>query len=290
MTFNDALTLGRISNLPTVWTNVLAAGILVGASPSILVWFLLILSMSLFYVAGMYLNDIFDVRFDRLERPDRPIPSGRVKLGVALACATFMVVLGLGILLFISLSDLSTTGYLPLLAGIGLTVSILLYNAWHKNNPFSPLLMGLCRAFVYLTIALAFVAVPPVQFWIGMVVLICYLIGLTYIAKQENLNSIRNYWPAVFLLMPIAYSAWLSIENPRLWFFSIGFSAWVAWSCWFLLETKSKFVPKAVVNLIAGMCILDSILIAGAGRVDLAVVCIAGFVLTLFLQRYVSGT
>ncbi len=38
----------------------------------------LLIALSLAYVAGMYLNDAFDAAIDRRERPDRPIPSGRV--------------------------------------------------------------------------------------------------------------------------------------------------------------------------------------------------------------------
>ena len=34
----------------------------------------LFVSLSLFYVGGMYLNDAFDAGVDALERPERPIP------------------------------------------------------------------------------------------------------------------------------------------------------------------------------------------------------------------------
>jgi len=72
------LRLGRVSNLPTVWSNVLAGLALVGAleaEPSVLV---AALALSIFYVGGMYLNDAFDRNIDRVERPTRPIPAGQV--------------------------------------------------------------------------------------------------------------------------------------------------------------------------------------------------------------------
>ena len=72
------LRLGRVSNLPTVWSNVLAALALAQAltsRPHVLV---LALIFSGFYVGGMYLNDAFDREIDAAERPNRPIPSGQV--------------------------------------------------------------------------------------------------------------------------------------------------------------------------------------------------------------------
>ena len=71
------LRLGRVSNLPTVWTNVLAATVLAGGAWQNARTALVLVAMSLFYVGGMYLNDYFDRAIDARERPDRPIPGGR---------------------------------------------------------------------------------------------------------------------------------------------------------------------------------------------------------------------
>ena len=72
------LRLGRVSNLPTVWTNVLAGVALSGARAPAGTAVLLALALSLFYVGGMFLNDAFDREVDTRERPERPIPSGTV--------------------------------------------------------------------------------------------------------------------------------------------------------------------------------------------------------------------
>jgi 4-hydroxybenzoate polyprenyltransferase len=45
-----------------------------------------------------------------------------------------------------------------------------------------------------------------------------------------------------------------------------------------------------VVNLIAGISLLDALLIAGTGQVGPALAAVAAFVLTLALQRLVPGT
>ena len=49
-------------------------------------------------------------------------------------------------------------------------------------------------------------------------------------------------------------------------------------------------MPRAVVTLIAGMSVLDAVVLAGAGLVLPAVLALLAFVLTLVLQRWVSGT
>src|SRR6266853_1629535 len=71
------LVLGRVSNLPTVWSNCLAGWLLGRGGP----WdrfALLCLGATLLYTGGMFLNDAVDEEFDRRYRPERPIASGRI--------------------------------------------------------------------------------------------------------------------------------------------------------------------------------------------------------------------
>ena len=78
--FRPYLELARVSNTPTVISNVLAGVVL--ATTLKLDWIVVALcvAMALFYTAGMYLNDILDLKIDTEQRPDRPIPSGVVSL------------------------------------------------------------------------------------------------------------------------------------------------------------------------------------------------------------------
>src|SRR5438309_11599208 len=78
-TIRPLLVLGRVSNLPTVWSNCLAGWWLGGAGRTEALPFLLI-GTSLIYIGGMFLNDAFDVDFDRQHRQERPIPSGQIAL------------------------------------------------------------------------------------------------------------------------------------------------------------------------------------------------------------------
>src|SRR5262245_63623198 len=80
------LILGRVSNLPTVWSNCLAGWILGGGGelfklplPDLIRLAVLTAGATFLYVAGMYLNDAFDEQFDSQHRPERPIPSGAIR-------------------------------------------------------------------------------------------------------------------------------------------------------------------------------------------------------------------
>src|ERR1700727_1481111 len=145
LSLGTALRLGRISNLPTVWTNV-AAGIVLSGAP-VKAWpaLLLMVSLSLFYTAGMFLNDAFARDFDRRSRPQRPIPAGEVEATTVFAGGFALLATGFVILVVVGYAVADGGGWKGPVAGIVLAGAIVLYDAWHKANPVSPVLMGLCR-------------------------------------------------------------------------------------------------------------------------------------------------
>ena len=157
------------------------------------------MALSLFYTAGMYLNDAYDAEIDARERPERPIPAGLVDAETVFTAGFGMLAAGLGVLLWAGYGVAGGTGLGPAFGGLGLGAAIVLYNRRHKDNPLSPVLMGLCRVLVYVTAGLAVAHQLPAPLWVGALLLLCYLIGLTYVAKQETLGEVRNLWPLLFL-------------------------------------------------------------------------------------------
>jgi hypothetical protein len=290
MNWQTALQLGRVSNLPTVWTNTLTAVVLVGVGAAdTRVWMLLI-AMSLYYVGGMYLNDAFDAEIDAVERPERPIPSGAISRSTVYTAGFGM--LGLATILVQAVATMADRdlGLWPLASGVALAGMIILYNGHHKANPLSPFVMGLCRALVYITSGLCFVLALPSELWFAVAVVLCYLIGLTYVAKQENFGRVENLWPLVFLAAPLVYGLSHISSEPIVILFLAGLTAWISFAVWLVQRRQAGDIPRAVISLIAGISLLDALLITSAGHFWTALIAVAGFLLTLFLQRYISGT
>jgi len=284
------LRLGRVSNLPTVWTNVLAGVVLTGVSVAPGPLTFLALALSLFYIGGMYLNDAFDRAIDARERPERPIPSGLVRATTVFATGYGLLVAGLAALA-VEAACAGQGKYWPaILSGLALGGLIVFYDARHKGNPWSPLLMGLCRVLVYATAAFAVAGHLGVPVLAGAAVLLSYLIGLTYVAKQETLAELRNLWPLLFLGAPFLYGFPALADGRVGAALYLGLLAWVGYAVSLLVRPGRVNIPRAVVSFIAGISLLDGLLMAGAGAPGAAVCGVGGFGLTLALQRYVRGT
>jgi 4-hydroxybenzoate polyprenyltransferase len=290
MSWRVALQLGRVSNLPTVWSNSLAGVVLAGGSALDPRTLPLLLALSLFYVAGMYLNDAFDAPIDARERPDRPIPAGAVTARTVFAAGFGMMALGLGVLVWIGYGYPRGTGPAPVLAGLGLGAAIVLYDWHHKANPLSPVLMGACRMLVYVTAGFAMTAAPPPALFLGALVLLAYLIGLTYFAKQEHLNAVQNFWPVAFLAVPVIYGLPFALANATAAMMLVLLVGWVGYAIFLLVRRAPGDVPRAVISLIAGIALVDAVLLAGAGAPSVAWLAVAGCFLTMALQQVVSGT
>jgi hypothetical protein len=290
MSWAVALRLGRVSNLPTVWTNVLAGIVLSGAAVTPRPALLLLLSLSLFYVAGMFLNDAFDREFDRRNRPDRPIPAGEVTASVVFVWGFGLLACGLALLLAVGYAMPGNTGWRAPVAGLALAAAIVLYDSWHKANPIGPLLMGLCRLLVYLIAGLAVAGALPERLLLAAIVSLCYLIGLTYIAKQENLRRVENLWPLLFLAAPFIYGLPFAAESIAALVLFLLLLAAVSSALAFLFRSGAPDVPRAIMLLIAGISLLDGFFMAGQGQVLLAAAAVAAFLLTLAFQRFIAGT
>jgi len=168
------LVLGRLSNLPTIWTNVLAGAVVAGGVLDVKVaW--AVLAASLLYTGGMVLNDLWDMDHDRVHRPTRPLVSGQVS-----PRAAAWVMLGL---MFAGMELAEWVDVAALPWAIGLVVAILYYDIRHKRDPLAPVVMGLCRGLVY-TVAAAMVTgdVPQVVLIAGGV-MAGYVAAFTYAAR-----------------------------------------------------------------------------------------------------------
>ena len=121
-------------------------------------------------------------------------------------------------------------------------------------------------------------------------VLWSYLIGLTYAAKQESLDRLGSLWPLSFLALPFLYALPIAIDSVLGTLLFAGFAAWTGLAITRLVRRQPGDVPRAVAALLAGICLLDALVILGQGHGGLAVVATTLFPLTLAAQRFVPAT
>lgn len=288
------LELCRISNLPTVWTNVTAAWVIASGecrwSPE-LAW--LLLGGSLIYCAGMILNDTCDVAWDRQYRPERPIPSGRIALRTAQNFGIAGLVAGYLMMVFAGGAGWAMTA---LLVG-----AILLYDVYHKPWAGSVIVMGACRTLLYLSTALAALNIgksahlgelldpsgrsettyfdldPGPGMSSGMVagaIIGLYVVALTIIARSESKQgkagpSATRRWQlgALLLLPPVAGSVVLyHLRHAGFWSQAATILMATAFLAWTFRALSSMWkggphIGQAVGLLLAGIPLVDGLLI-----------------------------
>ena len=204
MTPAVAFRLGRVSNLPTVWTNALAGVVLAGGESWTLTTLLVAIGLSLLYVSGMYLNDAFDREIDAKERPGRPIPAGLVSADTVFFVGFGLMLAGLAFTLWGATLSLSMP-WRGMLAALVLAAAILFYDWHHKGNALSPFFMGLCRVLAYLTAGYAAVATPSRPClsprWCAFPISSASRISPSW---SRSIAS-AGLWPLLFLAAPIIY-------------------------------------------------------------------------------------
>jgi len=282
-----------VSNLPTVWTNVLA-GWLIGDRLEMPEAAWLMGGVSLLYWAGMVLNDAFDVSWDRQYAPERPIPSGAISRAAAWGLGLALMLSGAAAVMF------RTTAPWPVLGG--LIAAILLYDGVHKRWKGSVLIMGLCRALVYL---LAFESArsemrmsptSPLIYLIGTGVLF-YIAGITLVTRGERspgsfgdarLGFLLLLCPSLFPLLTVYCEQTIEIKTGYVY-------AGTAAICLWIIHIFSTFmagkIPRGVGKAIAGIALYDAALVFFLDPDPRAgVFCLACFGLCLLAQRHVPAT
>lgn len=147
----------------------------------------LLAASSCLYLAGMVFNDVFDRRIDAIERPQRPIPSGRIPLKRAVSFGTTLVIAGLAAAAF--------AGTRSLFVALLLTTCIFAYDALLKKTPLGPLAMGGCR-FLNVILGASSAGLRWTAPWGLPHVFIAaalgiYVVGVTLFAKKEAERSTR---------------------------------------------------------------------------------------------------
>lgn len=271
------LVLARVSNLPTVWSNCLAAWLLAGGTD----WRqfgLLCLGAALLYTGGMFLNDAVDQDFDRKYRPERPIVSGQISARVVWVLALSW--LGAGWAVFLWLGRASA------LFSSLLVVAIVVYDLIHKRTSLAPLLMATCRFLLYVVAGAVASHFLTRLILVPAAALATYVVGLSYLARGESRGPFRPAWSGVLLFAPVAISLFSNGTSGVVWI-SVLLASWILWCLWPVKAAILMRIPKGVAGLLAGIALVDWL---AAGEYRYSVPFLGLFVLALLLQRIAPAT
>jgi hypothetical protein len=286
MKWSTALKLGRTSNLPTIWTNVLTGTVLTNPQFDRLTLFTAAIALSLLYIAGMFLNDVYDLEWDRRHQPGRPLVRGEAGINETLGFSIAFVITAVVLLGLVSGME---RGLPVLLSTAALITLIILYDWKHKHWSFSPWLMGGCRLLVYLTAGAA-AGIWNQQVLVGGLCLLGYIAGITYMARMEHLNTLHSSWPLALLFVPVVFVLYLNSGNIGSWLLTALLLIWLFRAVRRLIPGKQRQVPQAVGALLAGIALTDTAILMALQQQELALIAAGCFSLCLLAQRKISPT
>jgi 4-hydroxybenzoate polyprenyltransferase len=275
---------GRISNLPTVWSNVLVGGALAGWSGAPGPMALAIGGPSLLYLGGMFLNDAFDAEWDRAHRKDRPVAGGRLPRRAAYALAWGCLIGG------ITLAGLGRDPPTSLAVALTLSACIVLYNLLHKRFRGSVVLMALCRALVYPLAASMLGGGWAEPVWPASVAIAGTTTLLTLAARREEDRGGRT-GAALACSVPAPYLV-------AIWAYGLPAIGWViavvglllVWAAKGAADAVRGRVRNAVLAWLAGLCLGDALVLTLLERLDLAGLAVMFWIVTVLAHRRITGT
>jgi len=204
--YSGYLELVRPANVATALADVLAGYAVAGlGNPRALGW--LLLSTACLYAGGVVLNDVFDRDIDRTERPERPIPSGRVP--VSAAASLGLGLLGLGVI---------TASLATAVSGVVAAATagcVLMYDAWGKRQGLlGPVNMGMCRG---LNLLLGVSAAPAVltEAWPLSLLPLVYIAAVTAVSRGEVHGGRRGIAAFALISLSLVLAALLALALSR---------------------------------------------------------------------------
>jgi 4-hydroxybenzoate polyprenyltransferase len=225
----------------------------------------LMVSSGLLYIAGIVLNDYFDIEIDRKERPFRPLPSGSISKNSAIAIALSA---------FAAANIVSlAVGPTSLVTSLSLTTMIIAYDYRLKHTVAGPFAMGGSRFLNVLLGAspaisaawLAGHAAPLTTAIFAAASLFVYVVAITLLSKREvegEKPSRISFSIVLVLVAAIVAIGMLSLQ-PAFMVSLIIFAAVVLLTLKQHIATPQPSIQKAVRNMVISIVILDSIFVSG---------------------------
>jgi 4-hydroxybenzoate polyprenyltransferase len=256
------LQLVRPANVATALADVLA-GYAVAGRPAGAHLVALLAATACLYAGGVVLNDYFDREIDRVERPERPIPSGRVAPGRAAGLGAVLLAAGV-------LAAFASSVAAGIVAALT-AAAILLYDAWGKHQPLlGPVNMGVCRG---LNLLLGVAAAPAAlrTSWFVAILPIVYIAAVTAVSRGEVHGGRRGIaaFALISLNLVLLALAWLGLTGASPWS-ALLLTAALAWRVlppfWAVLrQPDAARIRRAIRAGVLSLVLLDAVIGAAYG-------------------------
>jgi hypothetical protein len=269
------LTLVRFPNLFTLPSNILAGYFSSNIYNEIEIntIILVIFSSACLYAAGVIFNDIADRQIDRKERPNRPIPSGKVTQRSAIILALLLMAISITVSYLISA--------VTFIVGFILVATIMLYDFVLKNSLFGPMVMGTTRVLNILLGAspnLSNLIVGQFDDGLYRLCLVCfsefvYIASISALSRYEtnkNPTFHLRWFHTIPFLLPLSigvYTASVGLFNGNAWIYLFIFGSFIFSTLKFATSSKSmtdSMLQKIISLLIAGIIVHDAVYIGGS--------------------------
>lgn len=282
------LQLTRPANLLTALADILAGMAIAGFTFSGEPYFYLLLATLGLYGGGVVLNDVFDAELDAVERPERPIPSGKVSLRAATVFGGALLAAGVMSARFFSL----TSG----LIALGIAVLVLLYDRNAKHSKlWGPIVMGMCRGGNLLLGISVLPAALSSYWWLGVVPII-YIGAITMISQDEVHGGKRRtlYWAGgLYALVHLVQlfvafiqgNILMAIPLVGLHLFLVACPLWAA-----IQHPVGPLIGKAVKAGVLSLIVMDAAWCVAFGQWPLALVVLLLLPFSIYLAKIFAVT
>jgi 4-hydroxybenzoate polyprenyltransferase len=261
----EYLLLIRLPNVFTTPSNILVgyfAAVAVAEADGVHLIALMI-SSGLLYVAGIILNDYFDIEIDKRERPRRPLPSGKISKTRALVIAIIALVIANTIALTLSPVSLAVS--------LALTLAIIAYDYKLKHGLSGPFAMGGTRFLNVIYGASPVLLYLDNQSYVIVGVaagsLFLYTISITVLSKKETGTERPNSTIIYFMVLGIISAVLaLGLLLHLQWAFLLNLSIFTVVMIVTFKQYLAKELPsvqKAVRNMVISIILLDSVFVTG---------------------------
>lgn len=282
----------RPANIVTSVADVLAgiaiSGYVFGSENDVLPVILLCLSTIGLYGGGIVFNDVFDADLDKIERPERAIPSGAVKFSEAIGLGLFLLILGILSAFFHS----TTSGIIAVM----IAICALLYNKYSKHHSiFGPLNMGTCRG-LNLLLGISIFAYSLNNLYIIGIVPLIYIFSITMISQGEvhGSNKIKLFTGAYLYALVIGLMLIFAWREQQI-LFALLFILPFAWRIFKPLfkaiqEPIGKNIGLAVKAGVLSLILMDAAWAAVFGSFELALFIAILLPLSIWLSKRFAVT